>query len=76
MPTLFIGAAAGSGWGQAWSVLGQTIPNPGAFALAGLCGVFTAAFGAPITGMMIGIEMTLFAPVSDCPVSAGGHCPV
>lgn len=70
MPTLFIGAAAGSGWGQAWSVLGQTIPNPGAFALAGMCGVFTAAFAAPVTGMMIGVEMTrdygLVVPVMVC----------
>ncbi|MDE2141532.1 MAG: chloride channel protein [Elusimicrobia bacterium] len=70
MPTLFIGAAAGSGWGQALSVLGQTIPAAGAFALAGLCGVFTAAFYAPITGMMIGVEMTrdygLVVPIMVC----------
>lgn len=70
MPTLFIGAAAGSGWGQAWSALGTTIPNPGAFALAGLCGVFTAAFAAPVTGMMIGVEMTrdygLVVPIMVC----------
>jgi CIC family chloride channel protein len=70
MPTLFIGAAAGSGWGQLWSGLGQTIPASGAFALAGLCGVFTAAFSAPITGMMIGIEMTrdygLLLPIMVC----------
>jgi CIC family chloride channel protein len=70
MPTLFIGAAAGSGWGQMWSVLGQTIPASGAFALAGLCGVFTAAFSAPITGMMIGVEMTrdygLVVPIMVC----------
>lgn len=70
MPTLFIGAAAGSGWGQGWAILGQTIPNPGAFALAGLCGVFTAAFSAPITGMLIGVEMTrdygLVVPIMVC----------
>lgn len=70
MPTLFIGAAAGSGWGQLWSVLGQTIPAAGAFALAGLCGVFTASFSAPITGMMIGVEMTrdygLVVPIMVC----------
>jgi len=70
MPTLFIGAAAGSGWGQAWSLLGQTVPNAGAFALAGLCGVFTAAFAAPVTGMMIGVELTrdygLVVPVMVC----------
>ncbi|MBI3565824.1 MAG: chloride channel protein [Elusimicrobia bacterium] len=70
MPTLFIGAAAGSGWGQLWSGLGQTIPASGAFALAGLCGVFTAAFSAPITGMMIGVEMTrdygLLLPIMVC----------
>jgi CIC family chloride channel protein len=70
MPTLFIGAAAGSGWGQGWSILGQTIPNPGAFALAGMCGVFTAAFSAPITGMLIGVEMTrdygLVVPIMVC----------
>jgi CIC family chloride channel protein len=70
MPTLFIGAAAGSGWGQLWSGLGQTIPASGAFALAGLCGVFTAAFSAPITGMLIGVEMTrdygLLVPIMVC----------
>ncbi len=70
MPTLFIGAAAGSGWGQACALLGQTIPAAGAFALAGLCGVFTAAFSAPITGMMIGVEMTrdygLVVPIMVC----------
>ena len=70
MPTLFVGAAAGSGWGQALSMLGQTIPAAGAFALAGLCGVFTAAFSAPITGMMIGVEMTrdygLVVPIMVC----------
>jgi chloride channel protein, CIC family len=70
MPTLFIGAAAGSGWGQACALLGPTIPAAGAFALAGLCGVFTAAFSAPITGMMIGVEMTrdygLVVPIMVC----------
>lgn len=70
MPTLFIGAAAGSGWGQACALLGSTIPATGAFALAGLCGVFTAAFSAPITGMMIGVEMTrdygLVVPIMVC----------
>jgi CIC family chloride channel protein len=70
MPTLFIGAAAGSGWGQACALLGHTIPVSGAFALAGLCGVFTAAFSAPITGMMIGVEMTrdygLVVPIMVC----------
>jgi CIC family chloride channel protein len=74
MPTLFIGAAAGSGWGAACSVLGATIPVPGAFALAGLCGVFTAAFSAPITGMMIGVEMTrdygLVVPIMVCCAAA------
>lgn len=70
MPTLFIGAAAGSGWGQAWDRLGSTIPASGAFALAGLCGVFTSAFSAPVTGMMIGVEMTrdygLVVPIMVC----------
>lgn len=69
-PTLFIGAAAGSGWGHLWAGLGQTIPEAGAFALAGLAGVFTAAFSAPITGMMIGVEMThdygLLVPIMVC----------
>ncbi len=73
-PTLFIGAAAGSGWGQGFAFLGQTIPAPGAFALAGLCGVFTAAFSAPITGMLIGVEMThdygLVVPIMVCCILA------
>ena len=70
MPALFVGAAAGSGWGQACAFLGPAVPAPGAFALAGLCGLFTSAFSAPITGMMIGVEMTrdygLLVPIMVC----------
>jgi CIC family chloride channel protein len=70
MPALFIGAAAGSGWGQACARLGTALPGAGPFALAGLCGVFTAAFSAPLTGMLIGVEMTrdygLLMPVMVC----------
>jgi CIC family chloride channel protein len=69
-PSLFVGAAAGSGWGEAALRLHLTDASPGAFAVAGLCGVFTAAFSAPITGMLIGIEMTreygLLMPVMIC----------
>lgn len=69
-PSLFIGSAAGSGWGDVAVRLGLTDSAPGAFAVAGLCGVFTAAFSAPITGMMIGVEMTreygLLMPVMVC----------
>ena len=69
-PSLFIGAAAGSGWGEAAVRLHLTDASPGAFAVAGLCGVFTAAFSAPITGMLIGVEMTreygLLMPVMIC----------
>ncbi|HEX4046562.1 MAG TPA: chloride channel protein [Elusimicrobiota bacterium] len=69
-PSLFIGAAAGSGWGQAAAFFHLTDASPGAFAVVGLCGVFTAAFSAPITGMMIGVEMTreygLLMPVMVC----------
>ncbi len=73
-PAMFIGSAAGSGWGQAWSWCGTTIPPTGAFALAGLCGVFTASFSAPITGMLIGVEMThdygLVVPIMVCCILA------
>jgi chloride channel protein, CIC family len=69
-PSLFVGAATGSGWGEAAVRLHLTDASPGAFAVAGLCGVFTAAFSAPITGMLIGIEMTreygLLMPVMVC----------
>ncbi len=69
-PSLFVGAAAGSGWGQAAASLHWTQSSPGAFAVAGLCGVFTAAFSAPVTGMLIGVEMTreynLLTPVMVC----------
>ena len=69
-PSLFIGSAVGSGWGEAAVRLHLTDASPGAFAVAGLCGVFTAAFSAPITGMMIGVEMTreygLLMPVMVC----------
>ncbi|MDE2492082.1 MAG: chloride channel protein [Elusimicrobia bacterium] len=69
-PSLFVGAAAGSGWGEAAMRLGVTTSSAGAFALAGMCACFTAAFSAPITGMMIGVEMTreygLLMPVMIC----------
>jgi len=69
-PSLFVGAATGSGWGEAAVRLHLTDVSPGAFAVAGLCGVFTAAFSAPITGMLIGVEMTreynLLMPVMIC----------
>ncbi len=69
-PSLFVGAAAGSGWGEAASRLHLTAASPGAYAIAGLCGVFTAAFSAPVTGMLIGVEMTkdygLLMPVMIC----------
>jgi len=69
-PSLFVGAATGSGWGEAALRLHLTDAPPGAFAVAGLCGVFTAAFSAPITGMLIGVEMTreygLLMPVMVC----------
>lgn len=69
-PSLFVGAAAGSGWGEAALRFHLTDASPGAFAVAGLCGVFTAAFSAPITGMLIGVEMTreygLLMPVMIC----------
>jgi CIC family chloride channel protein len=69
-PSLFVGAATGSGWGEAAARLRLTDASPGAFAVAGLCGVFTSAFSAPITGMLIGVEMTreygLLMPVMVC----------
>jgi CIC family chloride channel protein len=69
-PSLFVGAAAGSGWGQAAAHMHMTAASPGAYAIAGMCGVFTAAFSAPVTGMLIGVELTkdygLMMPVMIC----------
>lgn len=73
MTALYVGAAAGSGWGQAVAFLGAASP-PGAFALAGLGATFSAAFSAPITGMLLGLELTrdydLLVPIMVCCAAA------
>lgn len=58
MPSLFVGAAAGAGFAGAIGQLTGIVLEPGAFALVGMAGVFTAAFEAPFTAIIIAFEIT------------------
>ncbi|MFB6079788.1 MAG: chloride channel protein [Haloferacaceae archaeon] len=56
-PSLFIGAMAGGAFG----ILVQAIPgtaSPAAYALVGMGGVFAAAARAPLTAMLITVELS------------------
>ncbi len=59
MPSLFIGAAAGSAFAQVatpfWPV--STL-NPGAFAVVGMAAMFAAVARAPLTSILIVFEIT------------------
>ncbi len=55
MPALFIGSAAAGAFGSA---LGRFSPQPGALALGGMACVVTAAYQAPITGIVMALEMS------------------
>ena len=59
-----LGAAAGLGLHAAWPEL---VPSPLAFAVAGMAAFFTASIRAPLTGIVICLEMTgcfeLFLPM-------------
>ncbi len=59
MPSLFIGAATGSGFAllidPIWNL---SIINPGAFALVGMAATFSAVARAPLTSILIVFEIT------------------
>lgn len=58
MPILASGAAAGAAVGGAAGGLGLQAAAPGAWAVVGMSAVFTSAFSAPATGIVLGLELT------------------
>ena len=58
MPALFIGATAGAAYGNILTIICRINVNPGAFAIAGMAGVFSSSFQAPVTSMIMIFEMT------------------
>lgn len=59
MPSLFIGATAGSGFAQLMARLwGWSVVQPGAFALVGMAATFSAVARAPLTSILIVFEIT------------------
>lgn len=73
-PLLVLGAATGALVGQAGALLfGSTLP-PSALAPAGMAALFCAAVGAPLTGVVLILEMTggheqLFAMLVTCAIA-------
>jgi CIC family chloride channel protein len=71
MPAMFIGGALGGAYGLVLQHLmpGLTLP-PGAFALVGALGVFAGIAHAPVTAIILGIEVTynygLVLPLMMC----------
>jgi len=62
-PALFIGAMIGGAFGQvlhAFDLFGMasSMAYPGAYAIVGMAGMFSAVFNVPITAMIIIFEMT------------------
>lgn len=58
-PSLFIGAAIGGGFGQLFSMtFPGLIPNPMAYALVGMAALFAGSGRAPITCILMLMEMT------------------
>ncbi len=58
-PALFMGAMLGGLFGLAVDMLFPSIAlNPGAYALAGMAGVFVGAARAPLTAILIAFEMS------------------
>jgi CIC family chloride channel protein len=58
-PALFMGAMLGGLFGLGIDMLFPTIAlNPGAYALAGMAGVFVGAARAPLTAILIAFEMS------------------
>lgn len=58
MPAMFIGAMAGSAWGNALRRWGVLSCQPGSFAAVGIGCLFTSAFAAPVTAIVMTFEMT------------------
>ncbi len=57
-PTLFTGAFAGLAFAEAVRLLGWGELPPGDMVAAGMCGVFAAAFRAPLTAIFLVSEMS------------------
>ena len=67
-PIIALGAIVGSASGTlAHTVVPELVPSPLAFAIAGMAAFFTATIRAPLTGIVICLEMTgcysLFFPM-------------
>lgn len=59
MPSLFLGAAFGAAFGHTIDRLFPGISGaPGAYAVAGMAGVFAAAASAPITSLLLAFEVS------------------
>ncbi len=67
-PIIALGALAGAAFGSlSHSVVPDLVPSASAFAVAGMAAFFTATISAPLTGVVICLEMTgcyqLFLPM-------------
>jgi CBS domain-containing protein len=59
MPSLFLGAALGGAFGVGVDHLSPALSAPaGAYAVAGMAGVFAGAAAAPITALMLAVEVS------------------
>lgn len=59
MPSLFLGAAFGGAFGGVVSHVAPGVAGPqGAYAVAGMAGVFAAAASAPITSLLLAFEVS------------------
>lgn len=58
MPSLFIGAAVGSGFARLAAEFWPTEIEPGAFAVVGMAGLFAVVARAPLTSILIVFEVT------------------
>jgi len=57
-PAIFIGTASGMMMGKIYQNIFTQIANPSSYALVGMIAVFTAISHAPLTGILILLEMT------------------
>ncbi|MDE2039946.1 MAG: chloride channel protein [Elusimicrobia bacterium] len=58
MPAIFIGAAAGRGWAALLHRLFAFSPHPGTFALIGMACVITSFYQAPVTAIVMALEVS------------------
>ncbi len=59
MPSLFLGAALGGAFGIGVDHVAPALSGPaGAYAVAGMAGVFAGAAAAPITALMLAVEVS------------------